>query len=219
MFHSQTSASHQTPTYAEPIVQKLIDRVPLLYLPLMPPSSIPAGHSRISHSINPNGYDAQLPKILLLGLVFVTGVRLTVLYCTRRKRRTEASSPTAPASEEKDSTSCQAPPEKDMRRQDSCLRSNDQPASTFTPLYPWISPPQPLPGPYHPHFYPLPAPTIRLHSHDPSHVLFPETEAHMTSYTRRVSTYSIPAPNSTFHGTVTTVRDGPRRNMWTVTGG
>ncbi|RMZ71098.1 hypothetical protein GMOD_00005604 [Pyrenophora seminiperda CCB06] len=31
----------------------------------------------------------------------------------------------------------------------------------FTPIYPWISPPRPLPGPYDAPYYPLPLPTLQ----------------------------------------------------------
>lgn len=168
------------------------------------------------NSISSDGY-TQWPKIFLLVLVVTTGIRMAVLHCARKKRRIAAAS--QHVQEEKDSTSCQAPSEKDLR-QDGCPQSKDQPPPTFRPIYPWISAPQPLPGPYDPRFYPLP--TIRRHSYDPSHGPSPEAEAHTISYTRRVSTNSLPTRHPTLHGKVTTTSNstaGWRRNQWVVSGG
>jgi hypothetical protein len=98
------------------------------------------------------------------------------------------------------------------------------------PIYPWIALPQPLPGPYDAPYYPLPLPTIK------SEILFqvnpisptvkvenssdevPE-ELESISYTRRVSTNSIPDKESLLEGSVTVSTKGWKRTQWTVIAG
>ena len=179
----------------------------------MPPSSIPTGHARIPTSASSSAY-TRLPKILLLVLVVAVGLRFLVQCYAQRKKRTSMLPPRAP--EEKDSKSCQEASEPDLRPHHR-PQSKDQPTSAVKPIYPWISPPQPLPGPYDPRFFPLP--TVRRHSHDLSPSPSPEAEAHTASYTRRVSTNSLPTRQSTLRGTVTVSNNGTRRNQWVVTGG
>jgi len=179
----------------------------------MPPPSIPTGQPRTPTAISSSGF-AQLPKIFLLVLVAAAGLRFLVQCYTQRKRRTTA--PCSQVPEEKGSTPCQAAPEADLRPY-HLSQSRDQVAPAFTPIYPWISPPQPLPGPYDPRFFPLP--TIRRHSHDVSPEPSPEVETHTASYTRRVSTNSMPVRQSTLHGAVSITNNRTRRNQWVVTGG
>lgn len=133
-----------------------------------------------------------LPASVLLLLVLASFVRCALLLRLRKSKQTR---------------SCQAPAEKG-------------PAPViFKPIYPWISPPQPLPGPYEPRLYPHP--TLRRHSYpDPSPPPPPETSS--ISYTRRVSTNSIPTRQTVLHGTVTTASNGAvgwRRNQWVVEAG
>lgn len=179
----------------------------------MPPHPpVPAGQSRVSSSTSTSsayGY-AQLSKLLLLVLLVATGIRLAIINFLTRRRRTVAHLPAL--IQEKDPKLCQAPSEKDLR-QHRHVQSNDQPPA-FQPVYPWTSPPQPLPGPYDARLYPLP--TIRRHSYDPS-VVVPAANSTI-SYTRRVSTNSIPTHTSTIHGTVTTSTKGWRRNQWVISG-
>jgi hypothetical protein len=185
----------------------------------MPPLSIPEGHSRMSNSATSNSY-TQLPKIFMLVLVVATGIRLIVLYCTwqMRERRDsfqpipekkDATSCESDREEKKSSTSCQAPAETSTHNDH--LRSQVESEHAFTPLYPWISPPQQLPGPYDSQYYPLP--TIRRHSYDPSQEKSPGLQDHSRSYSRRVST------NSVLYGKVTASSNGTtgwRRNQWVV---
>lgn len=175
----------------------------------MPPPSIPTGQSRMSNSTTSSGF-TQVPKIFLLALVVATSVRLAIVHILRRKRKIGKLREDV---QEKDSTS-KAPLEKDSKEHQH-PESKDQEPSTFKPVYPWVSPPQPLPGPYDPRLYPLP--TIRRHSYDPSTIISEENKA--ISYSRRVSTNSIPARHSTLQGTVTTSSKGWRRNQWVVGGG
>lgn len=134
----------------------------------------------------------SLPASVLLVFVLASCVRCALLLRSRKSKQTR---------------SCQA------------LAEKSPPPVTFKPIYPWISPPQPLPGPYEPRLYPHP--TLRRHSYpDPSPPSPPETS--LISYTRRVSTNSIPARQTMLHGIVTTASDGAvgwRRNQWVVEAG
>jgi hypothetical protein len=164
-----------------------------------------------------------LPRIFLLVLVAAACIRFAIAYYIRRKRRTET---LHHIEVEKDSSTCQDFPKKDTRpyqdpetgeQQRNCVAElGCCPAPTFKPIYPWISPPTPLPGPYDSRLYPLP--TIRRHSYaNPSKGLPLENES--ISYTRRVSTNSIPIRQASIQGTVTTSSHGWRRNQWVVSGG
>ncbi|KAF2112912.1 hypothetical protein BDV96DRAFT_146022 [Lophiotrema nucula] len=178
----------------------------------MPPPSIPTGLSRISNLSASNGF-THLPKIFLLALVVATCVRAVVLHCFRRKRTIEDP---CQVRQEKDSATCQVAPKEDLRRH-RYLEDKNPPPPTFRPIYPWVLPPQELPGPYEPRLYPLPS--IRRHSYEPSHAA--PMEMHSASYSRRVSTNSIPTQHSTLRGTVTVSSNGTngwRRNQWVVGG-
>jgi hypothetical protein len=101
---------------------------------------------------------------------------------------------------------------------------------SLLPIYPWIAPPQPLPGPYDAPYYPLPLATMRpeeyfdIKTKSPAVKLedtaddMPE-ELESISYTRRVSTNSIPNHESFLEGSVTVSTNGWRRTQWTVTAG
>lgn len=93
---------------------------------------------------------------------------------------------------------------------------NPDSTAAFRPIYPWLAPPQPLPVPFDPNMFP--SPTIRRHSQADTP---PEasTEENLTSYTRRISTNSIPTRQSNvIQGTVTKSKKGWRRNQWVITG-
>jgi hypothetical protein len=101
---------------------------------------------------------------------------------------------------------------------------------TLSPIYPWMSPPQALPGPYDAPYYPPPLPTIKteeslqIENHSPTIKIdaisddIPE-ELETISYTRRVSANSVPDYDSLLEGTVTVSNKGWRRTQWTVTAG
>jgi hypothetical protein len=179
-------------------------------MPLLP--SVPAGQYRILSTSHTNGYSQAL-KILVLVLVAAIGIRFAVVKVTRRGRMSPTSVATLVHSQEKDIKSHQAPSEDD-RRQNDIRQPQDHQQLEFKPIYPWISPPQALPGPYDPRLYPLP--TIRRHSHDPS-AQRPEQNT-TVSFARRVSTNHIPTQQRTLHGSVTTSTRGWRRSQWVVSG-
>jgi hypothetical protein len=176
-------------------------------MPLLP--SVPAGQYRISSTSYGFGY-SQLCKVFLFVLVAATGIRLAVVRLTTRRSFASASTILA---QEKEIKSYQARSEKDPRQYGTSQRK-DQQQPTSKPIYPWLSPPQALPGPYDPRLYPLP--TIRRHSYDPS-VHVPE-QLSTISYSRRVSTMDLPNQHSILHGSVITSTKGWRRNQWVVSG-
>jgi hypothetical protein len=101
---------------------------------------------------------------------------------------------------------------------------------SLLPIYPWIAPPQTLPGPYDAPYYPLPSPTIKPEKSIDSQTKLPNVKLEETSddmpeehesisYTRRVSTSSIPDHESLLEGSITISTKGWRRTQWTVTAG
>jgi hypothetical protein len=102
--------------------------------------------------------------------------------------------------------------------------------SSLIPIYPWIAPPQPLPGPYDAPYYPLPLPTIKSEESfdvkpNPPDVKLEDIaddipeELESISYTRRFSTNSTPDHESLLEGSVTISTNGWKRTQWTVTAG
>jgi hypothetical protein len=100
----------------------------------------------------------------------------------------------------------------------------------LSPIYPWISPPKELPGPYDAPYYPPPLPTIKTEE-SLQNDRQPETiktklssddvpeELETISYTHRISTTSTSDQESLVEGTVTVSTKGWRRTQWTVTAG
>ncbi|KAF2190193.1 hypothetical protein K469DRAFT_25301 [Zopfia rhizophila CBS 207.26] len=180
----------------------------------MPPPSTPTGISRISNHTTANSFPLPL-KLFILVVLLASCVKWAAAYNTRRKRRLTRA---RKAATEKDWKSCQVSLKKELEPCPLPLETHQIPP-TFRPIYPWTSPPQPLPGPYDPRLYPLP--TIRRHSYpDPSQG--DHMKASLVSYTRRVSTNGIPARKSTLRGIIITSKNGAsnfRRNQWVVEGG
>lgn len=177
--------------------------IPPIFSSMPPPQpTILAGTGRVSSS-KPSDFVAHLFKklatssfplpSLIFFLIFVSCIRCAILFCFRKQKR--------------HSTPCQPLPEKAPTQ------------VTGQPIYPWTSPPQPLPGPYDPRLYP--PVTIRRHSH-PNPACVAPMETNLINYTRRVSTNSIPSRQSILHGKVTSASNGTtgwRRNHWVVEGG
>ncbi len=100
----------------------------------------------------------------------------------------------------------------------------------LSPIYPWIAPPQDLPGPYDAPYYPPPLPTIKTEESlqndnqpgttktEPPSDDVPE-ELETITYTRRISTTSTSDQESLVEGTVTVSTKGWRRTQWSVTAG
>lgn len=90
-------------------------------------------------------------------------------------------------------------------------------SQTEKPIYPWVSPPQALPGPYDPMYYPLPAPSLRYKTVESSSA--GAEGRHSTSYTRLVPKTGAPSGEAVLYGTMTTSTNGWRRSHWNVSGG
>jgi hypothetical protein len=163
---------------------------------------------------NPTGSStgfSKLTTIFVSALLVTICMRLTMLRFM--KRRTEVLEISHYAKEKYPSSFpelCQTYPK--------YARSNRHQRSTFRPVYPWIDSPGALPIPSVDSYDLNTLPTIRRHSSvDPRQANPLETRT--VSYTRRVSTNSIPARESpVIHGTITTSRGGWRRHQWVVSG-
>lgn len=187
-------------------------RSPCSFLLFMPPHPNSTNLPRIENWTTTTKF-GYLFKIVLLLSIFTAVFRSLVVVITRRKRRMSGQSPspkknalpTPPAVDKEPNQYLQSLKEETLR-------------PDLGPIYPWITPPQPLPGPYDAPYYPLPAPTIRRHSYDSSDA---ETEeiSTMAPYIRRVSTNSIPKQEHILQGSSTVSTLGWRRTQWTVSVG
>lgn len=156
---------------------------------------------------------AHLSKFVLLVLILVAAVRLFLLIRSRRrgtmtspKTEKETQSGTSKQSSRRVDSVQSADPNQHLHALKEELSQ-----ISLKPVYPWIAPPTPLPGPYDAPYYPLP--TLRRHSDS----LTEEPEKLATaSYTRRVSTNNTPATNATLNGSLTVSNHGWRRSQWSV---
>ena len=163
-------------------------------------------------------------KILLFISIAATAFKTYAVLSLRRKKRMvlqisfEEKDVQIPC-QEKETKSCQhleqqaARPSKleDPYQQLHALRQElSQPA--LKPVYPWIAPPTPLPGPYDAPYYPLP--NIRRHSQGLSCGIPEQTQT--VPYIRRGSTNT---QELILHGTTTVSNHGWRRTQWTVATG
>jgi hypothetical protein len=190
--------------------------------------------STLTH-LSPKGMlttPGDILKILLFILVIAAAFKTYVVVASRRKRRLDhqntmqekehaVSSPKEDdqtATKRKDSVSTPTIKKEDARpsqpedpnhRLQALQQELSSPA--LKPVYPWIAPPTPLPGPYDAPYYP--PPSIRRHSESPS-CDPPETQQ-ITTYTRRVSANQ----DSILHGSTTVSNHGWRRTQWTVATG
>lgn len=177
----------------------------------MPPHPTSTTLSRIEHWTTSNDW-GHLIKFFLLLSVLVAAVQTTVIISKQRKRRMSDTT----VNEVKNPLPTPPTPEKDPNQYLQSLKQETLEPERG-PIYPWIAPPQRLPGPYDAPYYPLPLPTIRRHSHDPSNVETEESSDTSTiSYTRRVSTNSITDQEAVLEGSISTSTQGWRRNHWTV---
>ena len=178
----------------------------------MPPHRSSTNLPEIESSTTTTDF-GHLIKIVFLLSIFTTVVRSLVILSTRRKRRMSDRSP----SREKNAPPTPPALEKEPNQYLQSLKEETL-KPHLGPIYPWIAPPKPLPGPYDAPYYPLPAPTIRRHSSSSSEA---ETEemSKTIPYTRRVSTNSIPKQELNLEGTTTISTQGWRRTQWTVSAG
>ncbi|UPX14738.1 uncharacterized protein EKO05_0005212 [Ascochyta rabiei] len=223
-FHLQMPAARDIVSPASSLILKLLS-VPIFFvLPTtMPPLS---GFKKLHHAgqlVSNFEYD-RLIEVSVVILVAATIIWFAVAWISRRGSRTVEAGPDAPEK------SLDRPL---VVRQDSAIccqkhwesYHNDRLNSlqqeilqhTKKPIHPWILPPQKLPGPYDPMYYPLPPPTIRPVSPRPPRE---KSEGrHSTSYTRLVPATGAPPEKLNLYGTMTMSTKGWRRTHWNVTGG
>jgi hypothetical protein len=168
----------------------------------------------------------DLVKITILISVIFIAIKAYAILLPRRTTMLETQS----VHQEKESKS-----NLPIRRKDSTVSQAGEPNerlqalkqelshTALQPVYPWIAPPTPLPGPYDAPYYPLPLPSIRTYSDDAASKPTEETrdiaeETRTVSYTRRESN-STPDQEPTIRGTVTVSNHGWRRTQWTVSKG
>jgi len=198
----------------------------------MPPPHLRTDTSRNSILSTTFGYPQMVIRGLTTSLSFhivfvvlvlvVACVQFVRTYNDRRKRRKSCATMSV-KSEKGETPPCveELPRVKKEPTPEPAPEPTREPTpETFRPVYPWIAPPQPLPGPYDPRLYPLP--TLRRHSHAASTPGEESVETGRISYTRRVSTNTMPPRHSTVNGTVSIGTNGTagwRRNQWVVEGG
>ncbi|KAF5846322.1 hypothetical protein GGP41_003756 [Bipolaris sorokiniana] len=94
-----------------------------------------------------------------------------------------------------------------------------------SPIYPWIAPPQSLPGPYDAPYFPVPLPTIAvaeiteecMKTEAPTDKRPEELETIL--YSRRIPTNISPENDTIREGVVTVSTRGWRRSQWTINTG
>ncbi|KAF1832647.1 hypothetical protein BDW02DRAFT_419354 [Decorospora gaudefroyi] len=112
------------------------------------------------------------------------------------------------------------PPPSPDKQPNQYLQSLEQETihPSLLPIYPWLSPPQPLPGPYDTPYYPLPLPSIQPAkpiNQEPTANDDPE-ELESICYTRRLSTTQH---SPLLSASLTISTKGWRRTQWSVTAG
>lgn len=162
-------------------------------------------------------------KVSIAVLATAVAACIVLTYVLHRQSRTIDASvdvsekPTIkPLLERQDSATCQNQWESDHKNH---LKSLKQEIFEHTekPIFPWVSPPQALPGPYDPIYYPLPPPSSRCET---SGSLMASTEGrHSASYTQLVPKSSTSLGETVLYGTVTTSTNGWRRSHWNAFGG
>jgi hypothetical protein len=162
-------------------------------------------------------------QVFLVILASTTVAWIVVTCISQRRGRTVNASTdvsekpvTKPLLERQDSATCQNQWEHDHKNHLNSLKQEIL-EHTEKPIFPWVSPPQALPGPYDPMYYPLPAPSFRCKT---SGSLAANIEGrHSASFTRLVPKSGTPIGEAVLYGTMTTSTNGWRRSHWNVTGG
>ncbi len=217
------SAAHDTISPIRSVLLKL-SSLPLFFI--LPTTMSPlvkfAASQRTVHSF-PNFKQSRPVQMILIILIAATVAWAVITFTSQRKSRIIHASVDI---QEKLTT------KPFLQRHDSAMSPNGLESyhnnylnslkeeilqQTEKPIYPWITPPQTLPGPYDPMYYPLPAPS---HQYEPvgSHPANLEGR-HSTSYTYLVPKAGVPQSGVVLYGTLTTSTNGWRRLHWNVNGG
>ncbi|KAH6641984.1 hypothetical protein C7974DRAFT_93188 [Boeremia exigua] len=220
-FHLRMSAAHDIVLPKRSIVLKLLSFPLFFVLPVtMPPLHNTTAYQYAGELVS-KSKESRLLQLVVLTTVVVASC--AVAYLLQKKSRnvgTKVDSPEKPFSkptlERQDSAMCQNQWESDHNSRLYSLKQEIL-EKTEKPVHPWISPPQALPGPYDPMYYPLPAPSHRCES---SGTPVTTVEGrHSTSYTSLVPKSGTPQGEAVLYGTMTTSTNGWRRSHWNVTGG
>ncbi|KAF2627267.1 hypothetical protein BU25DRAFT_421718 [Macroventuria anomochaeta] len=222
-FHLRMPAAHDIISPASSIVLRLLSLPIFSVLPTaMPPLSDYKKLHYAGQFVSSSKY-SRLLQVFLVVLTTVTIAWIVVAYVSQRKSRTVDASGDVPEKpvtrrllERQDSAICQKQWGFDHNNHLNSLKQEIL-QHTERPVHPWILPPQALPGPYDPMYYPLPAPSFRCKSSSslPANV----EGTHSTSYTRLVPKSGTPPGEAVLYGTMTTSTNGWRRTHWNVTGG
>jgi len=226
-FYFRMSAAHDTISPTRLIVLGLISLPIFFILPTaMPPLFSSRKLQLATQSITK---PSQRRSFGVLLVVFVAAVITwtVITYVSRRKSsqrksrsiNTNVDIPEKPVSnrtlQRQDSGVCHDHWECDHNNYLNSLKQEIL-QHTEKPIHPWVSPPQALPGPYDPMYYPLPAPSFRQKL-SPS--LPPNVEGrNSTPFTRFVPRLDSPRCEAVLYGTMTTSTNGWRRSHWNVTG-
>lgn len=203
------------------IVLRLLSLPIFFVLPTTMPPLLASRALRHAEQLVSNSKHIRLFQVIAVVLIAVTITWTGVTCISRRKSRSTGANvdvlekPVPKRTLERhDSAMSQHQLETDHKNYLSSLQQEIL-QQTEKPIYPWISPPQALPGPYDPMYFPLPAPSFRHKT--------PTSESvegrHSTSYTRLVPKTGTPFGEAVLYGTMTTSTNGWRRSHWNVTGG
>jgi hypothetical protein len=210
--------NHTSPTRS--LVLRLSSLPVFFVIPItMPPYK---KFENVGHILSHPTYN-RLLQISLVVLAAAIIAWIVVTHVSQRQNRNiDASADvpekplTKPLLERQDSATCQNQWEHDHKNYLNSLKQEIL-EHTEKPIFPWVSPPQVLPGPYDPMYYPLPAPLFRCKT---SGSLAANVEGrHSVSYTLHVPKSGIPLGEAVLYGTMTSSTNGWRRSHWNVTGG
>lgn len=215
-------AAHHITSPTRSFVLRLLSLPIFFVLPTtMPPLSGYKKFQNAAHFVSKSGQSRLLTALVVLTAASIACV-LFVYVSQRQSRTIDANADVSEKPVTKrllkrhDSGTCQTQWESDHEKYLNSLKQEIF-EHTDKPIFPWVLPPQALPGPYDSMYYPLPAPSLRC---EPSGSGPASVEGrHSASYTRLVPKTSIPPGESVLYGTMTTSTNGWRRSHWNVTGG
>lgn len=221
-FHLRMPTAYDIATPASSIVLRLLSLPIFFVLPtIMPPLSGYSNHQ--SAGFVSDAKSGRLLQVFLVVLLAAAVAWIVVAYVSQKRNRAVNASADVPEKSiarctlnRHDSAMCQSEWENDHNERLNSLKQEIL-EHTEKPIHPWILPPQALPGPYDPMYYPLPAPSLRFKS---SGSLAADVEGrHSASYTRLVPKTGISSGEAVLYGTMTTSTNGWRRSHWNVTAG
>ncbi|KAJ4984376.1 hypothetical protein SVAN01_10149 [Stagonosporopsis vannaccii] len=222
-FHLRMPAARDIVSPTRSIVLRLLSLPIFFVLPTTMPPLLSFGTFWHAEQLVSNSKQSRKLWIIVVVLITATITWTVIAYILQRKSQSHSANIVGlekPA------------PQRTLERHDSAISQNQTEtdhniylsslqqeilSQTEKPIYPWVLPPQALPGPYDPMYYPLPAPSIRYKtvSSSPASI----EGRHSISYTRFVPKAGTPFGEAVLYGTMTKSTNGWRRSHWNVTGG